>query len=114
MHGSQNIELAAYSCHFVVTKVCLSVAVLTSLFLFTFIKQIFTAGTQIDNLRTPITVVFQTCAFEAVERITDAFLTTDEAFIAVVSERAFVACSHECRGANVRVANDAFAIAFRA
>jgi hypothetical protein len=76
------------------------------------IKQIRPRTTQIDNLGTPIAILLQTRTLEAIKGITDALSTTDDAFVLVVSERAFVAHAHEGGWADVGVADRAFAIAF--
>lgn len=91
--------------------ICSGVAVLTALLLLAFIKQVLAGGTQIDNLWTTISIIFQTCAFEAIKSITDALLPTDETLVSIVSERALVTRPDERCGPHVRVANNTLAVA---
>lgn len=76
------------------------------------VKQIGPRTAQIDNLRTPIPVLFQPGALEAVEGVRDAFAAAHDAFVLVVAERALVADAGERGRAHVRVAHGAFAVAF--
>jgi hypothetical protein len=76
------------------------------------VKQIRPRTTQIDNLRAPISIFFQSRAFKAVKGVGDPFSTTDDALVLVVTEGAFVADAGEGRGAHVGVADGAFAVAF--
>ena len=76
------------------------------------VKQIRPTAPQINNLRTPIPILFESCTLEAIKRIRDPLTTTDDAFVLVVSKRTFVADADECGGADVAVADGAFAVAF--
>jgi hypothetical protein len=76
------------------------------------IKQIRPRTAQIDDLRTPITILLQSRTLEAVERIRYPFATADDALVLVVAEGAFVADADEGGGAHVGVADGAFAVAF--
>lgn len=76
------------------------------------VKQIRPRTPQIDNLRTTIPVLLQPRALKAVESVRDALAAADDAFVLVVAEGAFVADAHEGRGADVGVADGAFAVAF--
>jgi hypothetical protein len=76
------------------------------------IKQIRPATPQIDNLRTPIPILLQPRTLETIESVRDAFPTAHDALVLVVAEAALVADAREGRGAHVRVAHGAFAVAF--
>jgi hypothetical protein len=76
------------------------------------VEQIRPTTTQIYNLRTPVPVLLQPRALEAVERIADALAAAHNALVLVVAEGAFVADARERGGAHVRVADGAFAVAF--
>jgi predicted GNAT family acetyltransferase len=94
------------------------------------VEQIGPRTTQVYNLGAAISVLFQTCAFEAVKGIGDslrvrvsdmakrkrsreyAYLATaDKAFVLVVAKRAFVTDTDEGCGADVTVAYRALAVA---
>ena len=76
------------------------------------VEQIRPTTSQIDDLRTTVTVLLQSCALETVEGIRDSLSTTNDAFVLIVAKRAFVANSNEGCGTDVGVAYRAFAIAF--
>ena len=76
------------------------------------IKQIRPRTAQIDNLRTPISILLEPGALEAVKRVRDALAATDDAFVLIVAKGAFVADSHERGRAHVAVADGALAVAF--
>lgn len=76
------------------------------------VKQIRPTRTQIYNLRTPVSIFFQSGTFEAVEGITDSLATTHDTFIRKVAERALIAYSHEGGRSNVGIADWTFAVAF--
>ena len=76
------------------------------------IKQIRPATPQINNLRTPIPILLQARALEAVKRIRDALAAAHDALVLVVAKGAFVADAGEGGGAHVRVADGALAVAF--
>lgn len=59
--------------------------------IFLLVEQIRPRRTQINDLRTPVAVFFQPCAFEAVKGVADALAATDDAFILIIAERALVA-----------------------
>lgn len=69
-------------------------------------------ASQVYNLRTPVPILLQSRTLEAVERIRDALTTADDALVLVVAEAALVADADEGRGADVGVADGAFAVAF--
>ena len=75
-------------------------------------EQIRPRTSQINNLGATISILLEPRALEAVKRVRDSFAATDDAFILVVSERAFIADAHERGGADVGVADGAFAVAF--
>ena len=79
--------------------------------LFPLIKQIRPRTPQINNLRTPIPILLQPRALEAIKGIADPLPAADDAFVLVVSERALVTDPDEGRGPHVGVANGAFAVA---
>lgn len=58
------------------------------------VKQICPRTTQIYDFRTPVSILFQSRTFEAVESITDALSSTDDTLILIVTERALVAYSY--------------------
>jgi hypothetical protein len=76
------------------------------------VKQIRPTTPQIDNLGAAIPVLFEARAFEAVEGVGDALAATDDALVLVVAEGALVADTGEGGGADVGVADGAFAVAF--
>tara|TARA_R110002003_G_scaffold40_4_gene2600 strand:+ start:14957 stop:15277 length:321 start_codon:yes stop_codon:yes gene_type:complete len=76
------------------------------------VEQIRPTTAQIDNLGTPIPVLLQPRTLEAVEGVGNALAATHDALVLVVAEGAFVADAGERRGAHVRVAHGAFAVAF--
>lgn len=76
------------------------------------IKQIRPTTSQIDNLGTPIAILFQSRTLEAVECVADALAAAHHALVLVVAEGAFVADARERGGPHVRVADGAFAVAF--
>ena len=76
------------------------------------IKQIRSRTPQIDDLRTPIPILLQSCTLEAIKSIRDPLPTANHTLVLVVAERAFVADANEGCGAHVGVADGAFAIAF--
>lgn len=75
------------------------------------VEQIGPATPQIDNLGTPVPVLFETGALEAVEGVADALAAADDAFVLVVAEGALVADAGEGGGAHVAVAHGALAVA---
>lgn len=76
------------------------------------VKQIRPRTPQIDDFRTPVAILFQPGALKAVERIRDALPATHDAFVLVVAEGTFVADADEGCGADVAIADGAFAVAF--
>ena len=75
------------------------------------VEQICSRAAQIDDLRTPITIFFQPCTFEAVECIRDALTATHNAFVLVIAKSALVTDSDLRRGPHVRIADGTLAIA---
>ena len=75
------------------------------------VEQIRPATPQIDDLRTPIPILFQPGALKAVESVGDALATADDALVLVVAEGALVADADQGGGADVGVADGAFAVA---
>lgn len=80
--------------------------------LFPLEEQIRPRATQIDNLWAPITILLQASTLEAIKCVTDAFATTHDALILIVSERALVANTYESGRSHVGVADGAFAVTF--
>lgn len=76
------------------------------------IKQIRPTTSQIHNLRTPIPILLEPRTLRTIERVADPLPATNDAFISVVAETALVADAHERGGADVAVADGAFAVAF--
>jgi hypothetical protein len=76
------------------------------------IEQIGPRTTQIDDLRTSVSVLLQSRAFEAVESVGDALPSAHDAFVLVVAEGAFVANPNECGRAHVGIAHGALPVAF--
>lgn len=76
------------------------------------VEQIRPRTTQIDDLWTTVPILLEARALEAVESVRYALSSTYDAFILVIPEGTFVADAHERRGAYVRVADGAFAVAF--
>lgn len=64
-------------------------------------KQICPRTAQVDNLRTTVSILLETCAFEAVKRVTDALTAAHDALVGVVAERALVANTHQRRRPHV-------------
>ncbi len=79
---------------------------------FLLIEQIGATTPQIHNLRTPIPIPLEPRTLKAVERVTDPLPATHHTFVLVVAEGAFVADAGEGGGADVGVADGAFAVAF--
>lgn len=80
--------------------------------LFPLEEQIRSRATQIDNLRTPIAILLQAGTLEAIKGVTNPFPATDDAFVLVVAERAFVADAYEGGGPHVGVTDGTFAVTF--
>lgn len=101
------------------------------------IKQIRPRAAQVDDLWTPVPVLLQPRALEAIERVGDALHTqanrqhsclhfcisaderggtdlaaTNNTFVLIISERALVADAHQRCRAHVAVTHGAFAVAF--
>ena len=96
------------------------------------VEQIRSRTAQIDNLRTPIPILFQPRTFETVKGVRDALSplplasirppkegreeaylsATDNTFILVVAKGAFVTDTDECCRAHVAIADGAFAVTF--
>ncbi len=66
---------------------------------------------QIDNFRTPIPILLQPRALEAVEGIRDPFAAAHDALVLVVAEAALVADADEGRWAHVGVTDGTLAVA---
>lgn len=79
---------------------------------FLLIEQICPRTSQVDNLRTPVSILLQARTFKAVERVTDPLATAHDALVLVVSKGAFVADADEGGRAYVGVADGTFAVAF--
>lgn len=58
------------------------------------VKQISPRTSQVYNLGATVSVLLQPSTFEAVKGIRDPLATAHDAFVLIVSERAFVANSH--------------------
>ena len=76
------------------------------------VEQIRPRTAQIDNLRTPVPVLLQSRALEAVESVADALATAHDALVLIVAKAALVADTGDGGGTHVGVANRALAIAF--
>lgn len=76
------------------------------------VEQIRPRTSQVNDLRTPIPILFEPRTLEAVERIRYSLSTTDDTFVLVVAEGTFVANSDESCGTNVGVADGTFPVAF--
>lgn len=66
---------------------------------------------QVYNLGAPIAVLLEAGALEAVEGVRDSLAAADDALVLVVAEGALVTDADERRGADVRVADGALAVA---
>jgi|SRR5690242_11212551 len=75
------------------------------------VEQIGPATPQIDNLGTPVPVLLEAYALEAVEGVADALAAAHDALVLVVAEGALVADAGEGGGAHVSVAHGALAVA---
>ena len=80
--------------------------------LFPLKKQIRPRTPQVDNLRTPVPILFQTRTLKAVERIADPLATAHDAFVLIVPKRALVAYADESGRPHVGVTDRAFPVAF--
>jgi len=69
-------------------------------------------ASQIDYLWTPVSILLEPRALEAVEGIADTLSTADDALVLIVAKGAFITYTDQCRRTNVGVADGAFAIAF--
>lgn len=76
------------------------------------VKQIRPRTPQVDDLRTPVPVLLEARALEAVERVRYPLAAADHALVLIVAEGALVADPHEGGGAYVRVAYGALAVTF--
>ena len=76
------------------------------------IKQIRPTAPQINNLRAPISIFLQPRTLKAIKCVRDALTTTDDTFVLIITEGTFVADADERGGADVAVADRAFAVAF--
>ena len=76
------------------------------------IKQVRPRASQIDDLRTPVPVLFQPCTFKAVKRIADPFATAHDTLVLIIAEGALVADAREGGGSHVGVADGTFAVTF--
>jgi len=76
------------------------------------VKQIRPRTAQIHNLGTAVAILLEPGALGTVEGVADALAAADDAFIGVVAETAFVADAGQSGGADVAVADGAFAVAF--
>ncbi|KAJ4983215.1 peroxin 26 [Stagonosporopsis vannaccii] len=75
------------------------------------VEQVRPATAQVHNLRTPVPVLLEARALEAVEGVADALAAAHDALVLVVAEGALVADAGEGGGAHVRVAHGALAVA---
>ncbi len=66
---------------------------------------------EVYNLGAPIAVLLEARALEAVEGVRDPLAAADDALVLIVAEAALVADADEGRGADVRVADGALAVA---
>ena len=66
--------------------------------------------TKIYDLGTPIPILFEPGALEAVERVRDALAAAHHALVLVVAERALVADAHQRRRPHVRIAHRTLAV----
>ena len=78
------------------------------------VKQISLRASQIDDLRTPIPVLFHLRTFSAIVRITNPRTAANHAPPLVGPVVALVADSNEGTGPHIRVADDAFTVALLA
>ena len=76
------------------------------------VEQIRPRTSKIDDLRTPIAILFQPRTLKAVEGVRDPLTAADDALVLVVAEGAFIADAGEGGRAHVGVAHRAFAVAF--
>jgi len=67
---------------------------------------------QIDDFRATVSILLQYHAVLAVEGVADALSTTNNTFVLIIAEAAFVADAHERRRPHVGVAYGALAVAF--
>ena len=79
---------------------------------FLLIEQIRPTTAEVDDLGTPIAILLESHAAEAVESITDTLTAAHHAFILIISEAALVADACERRRSHVGVADWTLAIAF--
>lgn len=75
------------------------------------VEQIRPRRAEIYNLRTPVPVLLQPGALEAVEGVGDALAAAHDALVLVVAEAALVADAHEGGRADVGVADGTLAVA---
>lgn len=76
------------------------------------VEQIRPRTAQVDNLRTPISILLQPRAFETVESVRDALSTAYNTLILVITKGAFITDTDECCRAHVAIADGAFTVAF--
>lgn len=75
------------------------------------VEQIRPTAPEVDNLRTPVPILLQPRALEAVKGVADALAAAHDALVLVVAEAALVADAHQRRRAHVRVADGTLAVA---
>jgi hypothetical protein len=75
------------------------------------VEQIRPRTAQVYDLGAPISVLLQSRALEAVERVGNSFTAADDALVLVVAKGALVADAHKCGRSYVRVADGTFAVA---
>lgn len=82
--------------------------------LFTIVKHIPLCLADVDNLRTAISTLFQNCTFFAIISVTQTRSIADHTTSSKTSIVAFITKTNEGGGANVRITNNTFPIAFLA
>jgi hypothetical protein len=75
------------------------------------VEQVRPTAAQVYNLRTPVSVLLQARALEAVEGVADALAAAHDTLVLIVAEGALVADAHQRRRSDVRVADWTFAVA---
>jgi hypothetical protein len=76
------------------------------------IEEIRSTRAQIYDLWASISVLLKSCAFEAIESIGDTLSTAHDTLVLVISKATFIANPDKGCGANVGIADWAFAVAF--
>jgi hypothetical protein len=75
-------------------------------------EQIRPTTAEVYDLRATISILLQSCAFEAVECVRDALAAAHDTLVLIIAKGTLIANPHERRWAHVRITDRAFPVAF--